>query len=52
MILQEVKFALFSMTRPTTFIQQALEIIGALTDSDTFKAFPLGGITVRFRNEK
>lgn len=40
-MLQEVIFALFFMTRPTTFNQQAFEFIGVLTDSGTFKALPL-----------
>ena len=47
-MLQEVIFALFFMTRPTTFTQQALEFIGVLTDSDTFKALPLRRMIVRF----
>ena len=40
------------VARPITFMQQVLEIIGALTDLDTFKALPLRRIIVRFRNEK
>ena len=51
-MLQEVIFALFFMTRPITFIQQALAFIGDLTDSDTFKALPLRRMIVRFRNER
>ena len=40
-MLQEVIFALFFMTRPTSFNQQPFEFIGVLTDSGTFKALPL-----------
>ena len=40
-MLQEVIFALFFMTRPTTFNQQAFEFIEVLIDSGTFKALPL-----------